>query len=174
MPRLASTKRECPPSPCSSILKLLTHNPSRSEEHAAAAYFPIALDYIKGNHFTYEPKKSEYSSYTFSSKFDYDSIMIYSSTMATPEGSTKYSITRKTGNGKEPVWMGGSGDKAKAAPSAGDIARVAMLYDNHSPECEKAKDGGNWGQRPGLRVRVRGGVEVEVPPPPGVGKRDEL
>ncbi|EME47085.1 hypothetical protein DOTSEDRAFT_31578 [Dothistroma septosporum NZE10] len=84
---------------------------ARAEEHAAAAaYFPIAPDYIKGDHYNYEPKKSEFASYAFSSKFDYDSIMIYSSTMATPAGSTKYSITRKTGNGLQPVWMGVSSD----------------------------------------------------------------
>lgn len=62
--------------------------------------------------------------------FDYESIMIYDSTLdakiSNPKKQDTWVIYRKD-NG-QPVWQGGSQDPYKAHISDGDIAVVKRLY----------------------------------------------
>lgn len=74
--------------------------------------------------------KDTFTAYESSTSFDFDSIMIYNSFDFSPAGTDvndpkAWVLTRKDGSA---VLQGGSTDAAKAVISAGDIARVALLY----------------------------------------------
>lgn len=141
------------------------------------AYFPSALDWLPSSRFATPTCQEKWSPYTFSTNFDFESIMLYDATSGlsdTARAAGKYSITRKD---KTPIWMGGSRSADGYSVSEGDIARVAMLYDKHDEECEKAKKGEYWKgvEAPkALRVRIRDGFEGVVHPPRGVRERDEI
>ena len=94
------------------------------------------------------------SSFTNSAKFDYDSIMIYDSIRSAPTfyGPFKESgpwMTRKADGQDtgELVWQGGNSDAGKAKLSAGDIARVAQLYQRNDAGAEQLRNLADWGPR---------------------------
>ncbi|KAK4505332.1 hypothetical protein PRZ48_003295 [Zasmidium cellare] len=133
----------------------------------AKAYFPQALDYIRGDRFRGDEEEQIWKNRQFSDKFDFDSIMIYSSSDLAKEEEKRPMVRRSD---RSDFYMGGSPDDDKVSISAGDIARVAQLYDNGTPECKQAQDGGNWGP---VKITIRDVVEERVMPP-WMGKRDEL
>lgn len=105
--------------------------------------------------------------------------MLYDATAGLSDAAKKaglYVITKA--DGKTPVWMGGSRSLDDYGISEGDVARVAMLYDAHTPECEKAKKGEVWkeaGSAPkALKVTIRDVFEGVVHAPLAVRKRDEI
>ena len=142
----------------------------------AIRYFPIMIDFLKGDQFAGTPEAARSASSKSSVDFDYDSIMIYDSWMGgngDPDTPNLW-VTRRKDNG-EGIWMGGSRDGVGASITEGDIARVAQLYDNGTPECRAAQRGRhNWGT--GMRVRVRDGPWAHVDPPnkSNFAKMDEL
>ena len=124
------------------------------EYNAAKAYFPEALPWIRSDMMD----AKQMHNYVQSTQFDPLSIMIYSSDSNTV-AEDKYVIWLKTG---EPVWMGGSWDPAKAAISAGDIARVAQLYPSGTDEGNAAKAEDVWGQKQAVKVRIRNVFETMI------------
>lgn len=73
---------------------------------------------------------------------------------------SKILVRKDTG---KPTLMGGSSDPSKSRISAGDVARIAMLYGAHTEACTAAMNGTSWGP---VRVRMRG-FEAVVQPPRG-------
>lgn len=107
-----------------------------------------------------------------SDAFDYESIMIYDANlMSKDKAGKKYVLFKRGPNGGigDPVWMGGgvNGDPETTQVSAGDIARIAMLYNSGTAENAAAQDT-SWGP---VRVKIRDRSDVIVPAP---RKRDEL
>lgn len=117
------------------------------------------MDFIRGDRYHGHANKQVYRQRTFSEQFDFNSIMIYDSD-ALADDEEKPVMVRRSDGGL--IHAGGNADPGKVTISAGDIARVAMLYDNGTPECRAAQDGGNWGR---VRVRIRDGLEETVLPP---------
>ena len=118
---------------------------------AAKAYFPSALEYVRGDRMEPAP---QYEHMLHADQFDYDSIMIYSSYDGIPqmdqEDRTGPTILRK--DTFNPVWMCGSDEPNDAKLSAGDIARIAQLYPLDNAAAEAARDEADWGMK---RVTIR-------------------
>lgn len=126
------------------------------------------MDYIRGDRYEGDPLEHTVKDYQFSDEFDFDSIMIYDSERnSRDQARKKWPIARRSNNGQ--IFMGGNDDEDKVSISAGDIARVAQLYDNGTPECKKAQDGGHWGP---VNIKIRDTVHERVLPP--WHKLDEL
>lgn len=108
------------------------------------------------------------SNEVYSTQFDMNSIMIYSSTFGSidPKDKTKWTIVQRDSNGQpdmsKPIWEGGSEDPANSKLTAGDIARIAQMYPKDLPDGVAAQDLIHWGP---MRVNVRGSGEVVEPPP---------
>ncbi|KAM3422859.1 hypothetical protein BST61_g341 [Cercospora zeina] len=131
----------------------------------AGQYWPIMIDFLKGDQFASTPDERMLASAQSSEDFDYDSIMIYDSYMGgdgQPDEEKKWVIRRR--DDESPVWMGGSKD-GHAKITEGDVAAIAHLYDAKTPECEAAKTGENDWSPQGMRVKIRDGPWVAVPPP---------
>lgn len=132
----------------------------------AMHYFPIMIEFLKGDQFAGTSDEAYPVSYKSSVDFDFDSIMIYDSWMGgygSADEPELFVMTRKSDD--SPIWTGGSKDGVDAKITEGDIARVAQLYDARTPECEEAKKGTkNW-ESTGMRVKIRDGPWVTVPPP---------
>lgn len=74
-------------------------------------YLPSGLDFLQGDRWEDPERTGAWDQYSFSRKFDFESIMLYDSTMGlSPESRAKgsYVITKKPN--KTPLWMGGSRD----------------------------------------------------------------
>nr|OQO19032.1 hypothetical protein B0A51_12936 [Rachicladosporium sp. CCFEE 5018] len=100
-----------------------------------------------------------------SAKFDYDSIMIYSSfqmcssrSLPPPPNAGRHDVGDKPfmvafpyGSTKKSdrfmLYQGGAGDAKDAKVSAGDIARIAQLYPKGTKDGDDAKDLANWGPK---------------------------
>lgn len=148
------------------------------EGRYAENYFPLMIDFLKGDQFRYTAEEDRADSYKSSVDFDYDSIMIYDSWMGGyggPDDPPERWVLKRNDNSGLGVWTGGSKDGVDAKITEGDIARIAQLYDNGTPECQAAKVGTHgWGT--GMRVRIRSGEWTHVDPPnrSNFTKRDEL
>lgn len=148
----------------------------------ATDYFPECLPFLPGDRFDKPENADRWEAYEFSQKFDFESIMMYDSTMGRSDKAVAQNqkvMMRKPD--KSAIWMGGSKQPGEWSISEGDIARVAMLYDAHTDDCEKAKKGDVWtkagaaGPAPkALKVKIRGVFEGVVDAPRAVRKRDEI
>ncbi|KAK4505346.1 hypothetical protein PRZ48_003309 [Zasmidium cellare] len=141
-------------------------------------YFPNALDFLAGHRMDTPEAKEKWQDYEFSQKFDFESIMMYSGDSGRNDYATKRNKYTITDHDNKPVWMGGAQGTKDYSVSEGDIARVAMLYDAHTDECEKAKKGEVWGKAGtaprSLKVKIRDIFEGVVHAPLAVRKRDEI
>ncbi|KAI5367856.1 Putative peptidase M12A, metallopeptidase, catalytic domain superfamily [Septoria linicola] len=143
--------------------------------YIAKHYFPEAVDYAMAISHTegYDEAAYMYEAFEASAKFDYDSIMIYSSDLGAVAPGKKI-IFRK--DNKQAVYMGGDPDVTKAGISEGDVARVAQLYDAKTEAGHRAKRGEVWGiggSGPSrLKVKVRS-EEIAVVHAPGRRRSDE-
>lgn len=145
-------------------------------------YFPEALPFLPGDRFDSPEIKDRWEVYEYSQKFDFESIMMYDSYVGRSDAAVarnKKVISKKPDRAE--LWMGGSRKPGEWSISEGDIARVAMLYDAHTEECQKAKKGDVWkkagaaGPAPkALKVKIRGVFEGVVDAPRAVRKRDEI
>lgn len=146
------------------------------EARYAMSYFPTMLDFLRGDQFKHTEEEDRAEAAKSSVDFDYDSIMIYDCWMGGwggPDDRKDWVFSRRD-NG-EGVWCGGSKDGIDARITEGDIARIAQLYDNGTPECQAAQRGEHgWGT--GIRVKIRDGEWAHVDPPnrSNFTKRDEL
>ncbi|KAK3686548.1 hypothetical protein LTR37_019718 [Vermiconidia calcicola] len=123
-------------------------------ETFAQKYFPQALDFITATHRDGE----RWESYTHSTEFDYESIMLYPSNTNTI--GNKFVIWRKSGGA---VWQGGYEDPTFSRVSKGDIARVCQLYPSGTEEGREAQDPAAWGgAEVPLVVRMAGGFETVI------------
>ncbi|KAK5120396.1 hypothetical protein LTR85_006335 [Meristemomyces frigidus] len=125
----------------------------------ARAWFPnAAAAYTKGNLIN-----AEWESFLVSTQFDYASITIYSSYQMAddaselpnfPDGAVL--IGQPPGVGETPliIWQGGNADPAQAGISAGDIARVAQLYDKGTLDGTTAMNTQTWSQEPAQKRTV--------------------
>ncbi|PPJ56005.1 hypothetical protein CBER1_03368 [Cercospora berteroae] len=141
----------------------------------AGEYWPILIDFLKGDQFASTPDARMIASAQSSEDFDYDSIMIYDSCLGgdgKPDDEEKWVIKRRDDD--SPVWTGGS-KEGHAKITEGDIAAIAHLYDARTPQCEAAKTGENDWSPQCMRVKIRDGPWVVVPPPnkSNFTKRDE-
>ncbi|KAK4549990.1 hypothetical protein LTR36_002957 [Oleoguttula mirabilis] len=118
----------------------------------ATAYFPNAAAYIKGDNIgKYEdklgPNDADWATYAWSTQFDYNSIMIYGSQSLSISPGDDSKLVLEGINGSPRIFYeGGNANYALAKISDGDIARVAQLYEKGTPDGDKAKDPGNWGE----------------------------
>lgn len=138
-----------------------------SQEYVAKAYFPIAMDWLRLDQiFTVSARTT-----TYSTQYDLDSIMQYSSFQNSigSETLTHPVFVRKDND--QPVPMGGMFAPEDAKLSAGDIARIAQMYPQHDPSAEAvgAMGLGTWKDH-AMRVRLRDdGIDFETmiyPPKP--------
>ena len=103
---------------------------------------------------TVRPDQTYINNFLHSREFDYDSIMIYDSVktaamMWGPHRVSGYVMTRKA-NGQDtgqPFWQGGNADAGNAQLSAGDIARVAQLYQKNDARGQQLKNLPAWSPR---------------------------
>lgn len=144
---------------------------SCNHEIYAEKFFPTALEYLRkdAEHMDNPDSQAIASNMEASEEFDYESIMIYDADlMSRDKNGKKYVLFRRTQSGGigAPVWMGGGvdGDPTKTQVSAGDVARIAMLYNSGTPENTQAQD---WHP---VRVKIRDRIDLVVPAP---RKRDE-
>ncbi|GIZ46521.1 hypothetical protein CKM354_000964700 [Cercospora kikuchii] len=114
--------------------------------HIAKHYFPEAVDYAMSSTFAegHDEVALLWQAFDDSVKFDFDSIMIYSSDTGAIEPGKKVIFRR---DNSQAVYMDGSPDPSKAGISEGDIARVAQIYGAKTEAGEKAKNVKVWGPR---------------------------
>jgi len=100
----------------------------------------------------------------YSGPFDYDSIMIYGSYDGArntnpnfPNDAVLVGLRPGPNDGKyNQLFYGGNRDLTKAGISAGDLARVAQLYNKGTPEGDAAKNLPTWAEVPRVPA-VEGG-----------------
>lgn len=93
------------------------------------------------------PRSEFWASYVSSSKFDYDSIMIYGSyDLSNVPGNTNVLVMEGINGGPSVFYEGGNADPSLAQISQGDIARVAQTYVKGTPDGDAAQLPDIWGQ----------------------------
>ena len=131
------------------------------------------MDWMPGEH------RDPDDHYESSKPFDFDSIMLYDSYALAKAGSKV--ITRKDGGD---IWSGGHPDPEYGRPSAGDVARIIMLYPKpDAPSQAEARavfgdssdeDNNNspWKPWKPVKVVIPGEITTTVSPPPPFGSED--
>ncbi|KAF2216353.1 hypothetical protein CERZMDRAFT_116394 [Cercospora zeae-maydis SCOH1-5] len=132
----------------------------------AQHYWPSLLSYLRYDQFTSTSGEHVLSSAKSSVDFDYNSIMIYDCFPgeAGDVKDPKTWVLRRL-HDDLPFWTGGSMSARNTRITEGDIAAIAHLYDAKTPECEAAKTGKNDWSPQGMRIKIRDGPWVNVPPP---------
>lgn len=127
-------------------------------------------DFIMEDRRKKEIGEDKVNSFKWSNEFDYDSIMIYSDRQGSVGGKDvirrRNPKTNLVIEGR--IYQGGmssSRDWKNSKPSEGDAARIAQLYDAHTPECEAQKKGTKDWATKGYKAKAEGSKEVYVPPP---------
>lgn len=126
-------------------------NPEISCENydLAREYFPnAAASYISGDQIV------GFDGWVMSYPFDWQSIMIYGSYQSAsdddedfPAGAVLQGKVQGAGENFFEFYQGGNVDPANAGNSAGDIARIAQLYDKGTQDGTTAMNLATWSQQ---------------------------
>ncbi|KXT05419.1 hypothetical protein AC578_11014 [Pseudocercospora eumusae] len=106
----------------------------------AQRYLPILMDFLRTDQFDFNgaiPYQRRYGNTEYSEDFDYNSIMLYDSSMGSVDSTAPHYII-KARNG-DPITYGGSVSNPKI--SEGDVARIAQLYPVDTEQNRRARTG---------------------------------
>ncbi|KAF7194283.1 hypothetical protein HII31_04316 [Pseudocercospora fuligena] len=106
----------------------------------AEKYFPELADFLRADQFDFNgdiPYQTRMQRTEWSRTFDFDSIMIYDSGMASMDTTQRHWVLRRL-DGSE-IIMGGTKDEPRI--TEGDVARIATLYPVDTEQNRNAREG---------------------------------